>query len=244
MGCLLRLGCLVVLLICGIIAYLTRDRWMDKLPWRPTQTETPRTTRAPDVPETPLPGGSPRPSTASGTTPTRDGWLPLTEAGAARTREALRKLSGPSGPVFVTLSGGDVASYVFLQIAKQMPASTDSFVARVDGDQVRLRARMKTSELGSSVVGVLGSLIGDRERVEMAGNLNVIGKGLGEFRVRDVRVHNLPLPDAMISRLVKPLVRSPRPPGLDENALPISIPSYIGDVRVSNGRITLYKNVP
>ncbi|MEO5568784.1 MAG: hypothetical protein ABIR92_09840 [Gemmatimonadaceae bacterium] len=233
MGCLLRLGCLVVLLIGGIGAYLTRDKWMDRLPGRSAPTESSRTTRAP---------GSPSAPSSDGVVDAR-GWAPLTEAGATRTRAALQTLSGPRGPVFVTLSGSDVASYVFLQIAKQMPASTDSFAARVDNDHIRLRARMKTSELGSSVLGVLGSLLGDRERVEMGGTLRVIGKGVAEFRVDDVKVRDISLPDAIITRMVRPLVRSPRPAALDERGLPISIPSYIGDVRVANGRVTLYKNV-
>ena len=220
MGCIARLGCLIVLLICGIVAYLTRDRWMDKLPWRSPHTEATRTTADPE------------------------GWVPLTEAGAARTREALKTLSGPRGPVFVTLSGSDVASYVFLQIVKQMPASTDSFAAKVDQDNIRLRARMKTRELGTSVAGVLGALLGDRERVEMGGALRVIGKGVAEFRVNTVKIHDVSLPNAMVTRLVRPLAKAPRPAGLDDNGLPIAIPSYVGDLRVSNGKITLYKNVP
>ena len=238
MGCLMRLGCLVILLVCGVIAYLTRDQWMNKLPWRNAQTETRRTTHNSEAP-------SPsRPGSAGGSAPAvSGGWSPLTEAGAQRTRDALRRLSSPSGPVYVTLAGSDVASYIFLQIAKQMPASTDSFVARVDQDHIRLRARMKTSELGSSVGGVLGALLGDRERVEMGGTLRVIAPSQAEFRVNDVKVRDISLPDAVITRLVRPLVRSPRPAALDENGLPISIPSYVGDVRVSNGRITLYKNV-
>lgn len=241
MGCMLRLGCLIVLLIVGIVAYLTRDRWMDELPWRRAQTEATRATSASDAPGAPASPGTSGSGSRAAAAP--GGWAPLTETGAQRTRDALQKLSAPRGPAYVTLSGSDVASYVFLQIAKQMPASTDSFAARVDEDRIRLRARMKTSELGSTVVGVLGSLLGDRERVEMAGTLRVIGKGLAEFRVNNVKVHDVSLPDALITRMVKPLVRAPRPAALDENGLPISIPSYIGDVRVSNGRITLYKNV-
>jgi hypothetical protein len=217
MGCMARLGCLIVLLVLGVAAWFTRDRWMQHLPWRSAQTETTITTDA--------------------------GWLPLTEAGAQRTRDALQKLSSPRGPVFVTLAGSDVASYVFLQIVKQMPPATDSFAAFVDQDHIRLRARMKTSDLGSNVVGVLGALLGERERVEMGGTLRVISSGLAEFRVTDVKVHDIGLPGGVINRLVRPLVKPPRPAGLDENGLPISIPSYVGDVRVSNGKITLYKNV-
>ena len=43
--------------------------------------------------------------------------------------------------------------------------------------------------------------------------------------------------------MVRPMVKEPRPAGLDQNGVPIAIPSYVGDVRISNGRITLYKNV-
>lgn len=170
-------------------------------------------------------------------------WSPLTEAGATKTADALAKLSKPSGPVFVTLAGSDVASYVFLQLTKSLPPSSDSFAARVRNDKISLRASMSTKELGSSVLGVLGSLLGDRERVEMGGSLRVIGKGVAEFNVSEVRVHDVALPTALISRLVVPLVKGKRPAGLDDNALPLSIPSYIGDVRVANGKITLYKNV-
>jgi len=242
MGCLARLGCLIVLLVCGAVAYLTRDRWMDKLPWRTTHTETSRTSSPGDtaVLRGTRAGSRTLPATAA-TTP--DGWTPLTQTGANRASVALQKLSSPRGPVFLTLSGGDVASYVFLQIVKQMPASTDSFAARIDDDHIRLRARMRTADLGGAVTGVLGKLLGDRERVEMAGTLRVIGPGRAEFRVDDVRIHDVKLPDALIGRLIHSVASGPRPAALDARGLPIAIPSYIGDVRVSNGKITLYKNV-
>ena len=218
MGCLARLGCLIVLLAVGVAAFLTRDRWMSSVPWIKSRPD-------------------------STVTAVADRWLPLTQAGANRTRDALQKLSTPRGPVFLTLEGSDVASYVFTQVAKQMPASTDSFSARIDGDHIRLRARMRTADLGGAVTGMLGKLLGDRERVEMGGTLRVIGKGQAEFAVDAVKIRDIGLPDALITRLVRAVSSGPRPAGLSENGLPIAIPSYIGDVRVQNGKITLYKNV-
>ena len=213
MGCIARLGCLLLLVILGVVAWLNRDRWLHRAPAAvPTVSAT-------------------------------SDWSPLTDAGAQRTRDALTKLSSPRGPVFVTLGGADVASYIASQIARQMPASSDSFAARVKDDQISVRATMKISELGKSALGVLGSLFGDRERVEMGGTLRVIGKGVAEFLITEVRVHDVALPSAVISRLVSPLVKGARPKGLDDNALPVAIPSYIGDVRVAKGKITLYKNV-
>src|SRR3954465_15858263 len=155
MGCLARLGCLIVLLVACAAAYLTRDRWMDKLPWRPTHTETAKAPIADSG--SPGSGGVIRQTLPNTATTTPDGWTPLTQSGANRAGAALQKLSTPRGPVFVTLAGGDVASYVFLQIAKQMPAATDSFAARIDDDHIRLRARMRTADLGGAVTGVLGA---------------------------------------------------------------------------------------
>jgi hypothetical protein len=220
MGCLLRLGCLILLIIGGVIAWFTRDRWMDKLPFHVTPAVQPKI--AADAPPD---------------------WAPLSEAGASRTREALQKLSTRNGPVFETLSGADVASYVAKQLLNSMPPSTDSVAAKVEGERIRLRAVMNPRELGSAVVSTLGSLMGDREHVEMAGTLGVIGKGMAEFRVTEVRVHDIGIPGALIPNLVKPMVRGSRPAGLSANAIPVAIPSYIGDVRIARGRITLYKNV-
>src|SRR5437870_13725604 len=104
MGCLARLGCVVLLVAGGVAAWLTRD------PGRRRQ--------APPV------------------AAVASDWSPLSEPGAKRTGEALARLSSPSGPVFVTLGGSDVASYVFLQLARQMPASSDSFAARVRDHQI------------------------------------------------------------------------------------------------------------
>lgn len=230
MGCLLRLGCLIVLLVVGIVAWFTRGQWMHRLPGQAPVIEAPRAGSA-----------TPQPTAA---VPADGEWAPVSEAGAARTRTALSRLQAPGGPVFVTLGGSDVASYILQQIARQMPASADSFAAKVEGDEVRIRASMRLSDFGGAALGALGALLGDRERVELSGRLGVIEPGRGQFRVTGVRIRDMPVPDAVIARLIKPLVREPRLSGLDERGLPISIPSYIGDIRVANGRITLYKNVP
>ena len=37
MGCLMRAGCLAVLLIAGVAAYVLRDQWVDRVPFRVTR---------------------------------------------------------------------------------------------------------------------------------------------------------------------------------------------------------------
>jgi hypothetical protein len=212
MGCLFRLGCLFLLLCAAIVGWFTRARWMPKS-W--------------------LDKLSPPAKVAT--------WQPLTAAGADRTRTALDRLSRPSGPVFETLSGADVASYAFQQLARRLPASADSIQARVDNDKLSMRANVNTSDIRG--LGPLGAMLGEREPVELTGTIRVVNPGLGEFQVQDAKVRGLSIPRGMISTLIGRVDRGPKRPGVDADAMPLPLPPYVGDIRVANGRITLYKNV-
>jgi len=215
MGCIARLGCLFLLAILAVIGWFTRDRWM------------PESMR----------------SHAIGATKGA-AWQPLSDAGAQRTEAALAKLSQPRGPVFQTLSGADAASYVFRQLAKRLPESSDSVEAMVSGDRVSMRANIKLSELGGAgALGSLGGMLGDREQVQFTGTFRVVKPGLSEFQIQDIKVGAVNLPRGMIATLVARFDRGQRPPGLDRDALPLPIPRYVGDIRVANGKITLYKTV-
>lgn len=213
MGCLFRLGCLFLVLIAGVVGWFTRDRWM------------PASMRA---------RLSPPPAKVAT-------WEPLSNAGADRTQAALAKLSQKSGPVFQTLSGADVASYAFKQLSKDLPPSTDSLQVLVSGERISTRAVVNTSDLKG--LGALGAMLGDREHVEMTGTFRVVRPGLGEFQVQDAKVRGLSIPHGMVGTLLNRFQRSARPEGVDPDALPLPLPPYVGDIRVANGKITLYKNV-
>ena len=167
-------------------------------------------------------------------------WQPLTAAGADSTQSALAKLSQPRGPVFQTLSGAAVASYVFRELARQLPPSTDSVQALVEGERMSMRASIDMSELRG--IGPAVGVISGRERVQFTGTLRVVTAGLAEFQVQQVRIGELPLPRGMIPTLMRRFERGNRPSGLDPDALPLPLPRYVGDIRVANGKITLYKN--
>lgn len=216
LGCLSRLGCLVLLVCIAIVAWLTKDQWLSRV-----------TGHAPaSVASAPV-------------------WEPLTPQGAERTRKMLDRLSKPSGPVFGNLSGGDVASYVYQSLAKQLPPSADSIEAAVIGDRLYIRASVRLQDLGgTSVLGPLAGMLGDRERMQFGGNFHVVRPQLAEYQVKDIKIRDLSIPSAMIPRILHQTERGSRPDGLSQDGLPIVVPSYLGDVRISNGRVTLYKTVP
>ena len=55
-------------------------------------------------------------------------------------------------------------------------------------------------------------------------------------KLRDFKV-----PRGAIPRLVRQLSKGERPARISPNALPVTTPRSLGDVRVSNGKVTLYK---
>ena len=215
MGCFSRIGCLALLIIIGIIAWLTSDRWLPRF-----------TARSPVV-------------TSAGPV-----WEPITPQGAERTRQMLARLSQPTGPVFGNVSSGDAASYVYQALAKQLPPSADSIEAAVIGDRLYIRASVKLRDLGgAAVLGPLASMLGERERMEFGGTFHVIRPQLAEYEVKDIKIRDLSLPQAMIPRVLGQTERGSRPEGLSPDGLPLVVPKYLGDVRIANGRVTLYKTV-
>jgi hypothetical protein len=213
LGCLSRIGCLLLIVVIAIIAWLTSDRWL------------PRIT------------GHTAPATVSGPV-----WEPITAQGAERTRQMLNRLSQPSGPVFGNVSGGDVASYVYQALAKQLPPSADSIEAAVIGDRLYIRASVRLQDLGGTAsLGPLASMLGDREQMQFGGTFHVIRPQLAEYEVKDIKLRDLSLPQAMIPRILHQTERGTRPEGLSPDGLPLVVPKYLGDVRIANGRVTLYK---
>jgi hypothetical protein len=212
MGCIARLGCLVLLACLAVAGWLTRDRWMHKLT-----------------------GGSATVSTAPV-------WQPLSPAAGARGKRAIDDLSNSSGPVFKNLTASEVASYVFQTVARTIPASADSAEAAVIGDALYVRAVLPMREIaGSGVLGPLAGLMNDRERLQLGGTFHVIRPGLSEFEVREVKLRDFTVPSGAIPRLLQQISRGNRPEGVAANALPVTTPRSLADVRIANGQVTLYK---
>ena len=215
MGCIARLGCLFLIVILAIGGWYTKDLWLpEKYRSHPTAT-----------------------STAT--------WQPITTEGADRTKAALDKLSQSRGQVFQSLSAGDLASYVFAQLSSKLPGSAQNIETSVSGDVVSLRADVRLADLGGAgALGALGNMFNEREKVQLSGTFNVVKPGMAEFLVKDVKIRNFTVPRGMVPPLIKRLDQGSRLNGIAENAIAVPIPRYVGDIRVANGKVTLYKTTP
>jgi hypothetical protein len=212
-SCLGRLGCLFVLLLAGVYAYLTRDRWLARV-------------------------------TGNGDSTTVT-WQPVTEPGAKQAEDALASLQRKDGPAYVTMSAAELAALMVASTGHRLPAALDSVEAAVLDETVRVRALVRLEDIrGLDALGPLSGMLGNTERIEFTGTMAVLRPGLGEFRIASVKVGDFLLPRAAIPRLLARLDSSVRPEGVSPDGIAITIPEYIGDVRISRGEITLYKRTP
>jgi hypothetical protein len=202
-----------MLALLAIGGWLTRDQWLPRLTGRTSTTAS-----------------------------TVSAWQPLSSEASSRGKRKIDALSTPSGPVFTDLSASEVASYVFQTVARTIPASADSAEAAVIGDALYVRAVLPVREIaGTGVLGPLGGLLNDRERLTLGGSFRVVRPGLSEFAVREIRLRDFKVPTGAIPRLLRQISRGNRPDGVAPNALAVTTPRSLADVRIANGRVTLYK---
>ena len=114
-------------------------------------------------------------------------------------------------------------------------AADEELRARFDG------ARQVTPV---SVLGPLAGMLGTRDTVQLGGTMRVLRPGVGEFSVKQVQVGTFPVPSPLIPKIIARIRKGTIPDGTSSDALPVKLPSYIGDIRITNGRIVVYKNLP
>lgn len=212
-GCLRRLGCLVILLVIGAGAWLTRDDWLPHVVGSPAAEE-----------------------------PVGPAWESVTVQSAARGRAAVAQLGTARGPASVALRPSEVAGYVLEELLRTLPASAEAPQASVIGDRIYVRVVLPLRDLGGDVLGPLAGMVGDDEPLLLGGTLEVVRPGLGQYRIADVKVRDLSLPPAVVPRLLRELRRGgPPPEGIAANGLPLALPDGVGDVRIGGGRVTVYE---
>jgi hypothetical protein len=220
-GCIRRLGCLVLIVALAALWY-----WYARV----------------ERPAAPTIGST---NAVTGATNTSTGWQPLTAADAERGRVAVGALAQRSGPVFANLSPAEAASYIFLVVAKQLPPSARNAEASIVGDRLYVRSEVDLKDFGGSgQLGGLGMLLGSRDSVLLGGTIHMLKPGLAEFQVQEVKLGKLDVPKTLIPRLIAQMTRGKNKiAGVGESSLPMVMPAYISDVRIANGKITLYKSV-
>lgn len=168
----------------------------------------------------------------------------VTEAQRERGRVAIRSLGAKSGPVFTNLTAAEVSALVLTDARTRLPAFVGDVEAAVVGDRLVLRSSLDPAELkGIDALGPIASRLQSRQQVTLSGTLDIASPGHAEYVVQQVHVNDLEVPSPVISALVHQIDRRTRQPGTSDRAIAFDVPSYVGDIRVGKGRVTLYKSI-
>lgn len=244
MGCLSRIGCLVVVVGAGAVGY-----WLygDRLP-----SELSRVAGKAVDKVNSATGGRDASSRPTRRASARDAeraivWAPIdpsasTNAGAT----AVAALTARDGPAYVILDAEQLAALMSAGLPKQLPKSASKLQLALDGDQLLVRAAIDVSEIaGDGTLGrLLGTALSGRDSVRFAGTIEPLRAGAAQFHVDALRLKGVDVPPRLIPAFIGAIRRGPRPDGLADNALAIPLPRSVADLRIVNGRLTLYKAVP
>jgi hypothetical protein len=166
-------------------------------------------------------------------------WKPITADGAARVRRVMVRLNEPTGPVFANVSPEDLASFI-LDSAANTTETPRPVEAAVQGDKFLLRTTVRVADLGVENVPFIGGA-DKTATVIVGGTLSVERPGLGEWRVTTVRVDAIDVPGPILARVTRALARHLQRAGTRDDSFAFALPAQVADLRIDNGKITLYK---
>lgn len=246
MGCLSRIGCLVVVAGAAAVGYwLYGDRLPSELAGA-ASTAAAKVRDAADGATATLPEKT---SAAKRDSVTRDeraiAWASIADA-ADKPSTVGAALGQRDGPAFVSLGAADLAALLAIGLPKQLPKSASSLQVAIEDDQVLLRTVLDATDIaGNGTVGkVLGIAMSGRDSVRLAGTIEPLRPGFAQFRVQQLRIKGLSVPPRLIPTVVGALRRGPRESGLAEDALAVRLPRTVADLRITKGRLILYKAIP
>jgi hypothetical protein len=203
MGCLRRVGCLVVVLVAGAAAWLARDLWWER---------------------------------ATGSSPRADiRWSgPLQDSVAM-----VERITRSRADAWVNLRAADLATLLDQATGDVL---REPQVA-IEGETVRVRARLVLSEVPTAgALGPLAPFLSGEPRIELAGRPSMASRGTGRLLVTDLRIGGVEVPGPARAALVRRLQRGPASPV--DGEIRFSLPPWVGDLRVANGALTVYKDRP
>ncbi len=214
-GCLkgvLRLGCLALVLVAGLVAWWFREpilrtasRWLG-----------PRRTALPPVTDTAV--GAPTPRSL------------------ASSQTKAERLKQPSGPDSVVLSPNEVAALIGSGLDWSVRKTFDSLRVELLEGALAVHCRLDTRAIPPDALGPFGAMLNPMEPLRLAGPVTIERPGIARWRVEELSLRGVPFPAPMIRQLAQ------RMAGADSTgAVPLRVSPAFADVVVHPTGVVLYK---
>ncbi len=239
MGCLSRIGCLVVVAAAGAVGY-----WVygDQLPTELSRAAVKAADKVNDVSN-----GMVEKATASRDSiraaERRIAWTTVGASGGA-VASLNTRLTQRAGPAYVTLGTADVARLIASALPAQLPKSAGTLQVALVDNQLRGRTAIDLAEIaGDGTLGqLLGTVLSGRDSVHFAATVEPVQPGLAQLRVESLRIKGVIVPSRLIATALKSLRTGEYNEALADNGLALPLPKTVADVRILDGKLTLYKS--
>ncbi|HWN17845.1 MAG TPA: hypothetical protein VNO19_02910 [Gemmatimonadales bacterium] len=171
-------------------------------------------------------------------------WPAADEAPSAAGRPGSRALASAQSKVdslngwgadSVVLSASEVASLIGAGLNPGLRRQLDSLRVELLDGSVAVNAKLATARLPRELTGPLALALREREPVQAAGPIRVVGPGKAEWEVRSFRIREFPIPRDAVPKLVaRAFGDSTR------RAVPVRLPSGIREIRIRPSGATLF----
>ena len=135
----------------------------------------------------------------------------------------------------VVLTPSEVASLIGAGLNPSLRRQLDSLQVELLDGSVAVNAKLATARLPRELTGPLTVALREREPVQAAGPIQVVGQGKAEWAVQSFRIRDFPIPRDAVPRLVaKAFGDSTR------RAVPVRIPPGVREIRIRPSGATLF----
>lgn len=152
---------------------------------------------------------------------------------AARRKEAAIAQRG--GPAYIVLDADEVAALVVDALDSTARAALDSVRVTVSAGRIALEARINTAVLSPEVLGPFQGALNRNEQARIAGPAKLVGVGVMSWAPDEFSIRAFPFPASAVPRLMDKLTAR------RDGAVLIAVPLTVGDVRLRDDSLTLYR---
>ena len=158
----------------------------------------------------------------------------------------LAPLARRDGTAYLSIGAGDVAKLLSRALSAQLPASATAVQVALDSSRLLVRAVVNIAELAGdgTLARVLGTALSGRDTVQLSGTMEMIAPGVALYRVQSASVTGVTIPGPLVPPVMRALRRGPHIDSVPDDALAVRLPASVGDLRINNGRVIVYKTVP
>jgi hypothetical protein len=134
----------------------------------------------------------------------------------------------------VVLTPSEVASLIGAGLNPSLRRQLDSLQVELQNGEIALSAKLATARLPRELMGPLAVALREREPVQAAGPIAVVGPGKAEWAVRSFRIRDFPVPRDVVPKLLAKAFGDTA-----QRGIPVRIPAGIREIRVRPSGATL-----